>query len=48
VQDRSDYQVSVPLVDAGHGVAEADRDVPGEAGGKAEHPLLAAFSELQM
>lgn len=42
VEDRLDQEADVAAVDAGDGVAEPDGDVPGEAGGEAEHSFLAA------
>jgi hypothetical protein len=39
-------EIKVVLVEAGECVAEVDGDSVGEAGGEAEHPLFASFSEL--
>jgi hypothetical protein len=40
VEHRVDQQADVPVVDAGDGLAEANRDVAGETGGESEHPAF--------
>ena len=47
VPDGCDDQFHVPVVQAGDGVAQADGDAVGDAGGEPEEALLAAFSELE-
>ena len=46
VPDGCDHQVQVPVVQAGDGVAQADRKAGGDAGGELEDAPFAAFSEL--